>query len=147
VTACDLIKRLEGYEPKAYPDPATGGKPWTIGYGHTGQGIGPGMVWTGEQCEAQLAHDLTAFETVIDDLVKVPITSSERAALVSFAFNEGSHQLSNGECKIIPLLNAGDHLSAAGQFMHFTKAAGRPGFLRNRRMAEIEVFLSELGVL
>lgn len=30
-----LIKRFEGLELRAYPDPGTGGKPWTIGIGTT----------------------------------------------------------------------------------------------------------------
>ncbi|MEE4411931.1 lysozyme, partial [Serratia sp. C2(2)] len=34
-TSLMLIKRFEGLSLQAYPDPATGGKPWTIGYGHT----------------------------------------------------------------------------------------------------------------
>lgn len=49
----DDIRRDEGCEPHAYPDPLSGGDPWTIGYGCTGPGIGPGTIWT----EAQ-AHRL-----------------------------------------------------------------------------------------
>ena len=54
-----LIKRFEGcarrrpdglYE--AYPDPGTGGAPWTIGWGATGKGIGPHSVWTQGECRA-----------------------------------------------------------------------------------------------
>jgi GH24 family phage-related lysozyme (muramidase) len=30
----------------AYPDPATGGAPWTIGWGSTGPDITKGTVWT-----------------------------------------------------------------------------------------------------
>lgn len=30
-----LIKQFEGCRLNAYPDPATGGDPWTIGIGHT----------------------------------------------------------------------------------------------------------------
>ena len=44
----DLIKQFEGYSSKAYPDPATGGAPWTIGYGTT-NGVKPGMIITAEQ--------------------------------------------------------------------------------------------------
>ena len=46
-----LIKRFEGCARRradgmveAYPDPGTGGAPWTIGWGATGQGIGPGTI-------------------------------------------------------------------------------------------------------
>jgi lysozyme len=38
----DLIKRFEGLRLTAYPDPSTGGDPWTIGYGTT-RGVRPGM--------------------------------------------------------------------------------------------------------
>lgn len=31
----ECIKQYESLKLKAYPDPATGGIPWTIGYGHT----------------------------------------------------------------------------------------------------------------
>ncbi|MEM1051626.1 MAG: hypothetical protein AAGI28_05970, partial [Pseudomonadota bacterium] len=63
-----LIKRFEGCARlrrdglvEAYPDPGTGGDPWTIGWGATGRGIdrqeriGPGTVWTQAQCDARLA--------------------------------------------------------------------------------------------
>ena len=36
-----LIREFEGLELTAYPDPGTGGEPYTIGYGHTG-GVLPG---------------------------------------------------------------------------------------------------------
>ena len=35
----DLIKEFEGCHLKAYPDPKTGGDPWTIGFGATGPDI------------------------------------------------------------------------------------------------------------
>jgi lysozyme len=55
-------KALEGREGKrnhAYPDPATGGNPWTIGYGQTGPDIHPGLYWTDEQCDAALSRSLS----------------------------------------------------------------------------------------
>ena len=52
------LKRDEGLRLKAYPDPLTGGAPWTIGYGHTGPDVVPGLVWTQAQAEAALAADI-----------------------------------------------------------------------------------------
>lgn len=101
------------------------------------------MRWTQEQADAALEHDLDAFGQVVDDLVKVPITGAQRAALISFAYNEGTHRLTDPACKILPLLNAGDHLSAAGQFLRWTMAGGKR-LLLGRRVAEVEVFLSEI---
>src|SRR5690554_3647370 len=44
-----LIKRWEGCKLTAYPDPGTGGKPWTIGWGTTridGRAVRPGETIT-----------------------------------------------------------------------------------------------------
>ena len=60
-----LIKQFEGCARRrgdgwfdAYPDPGTGGAPWTIGWGATGPGIVQGTVWSGAQCDARLEADL-----------------------------------------------------------------------------------------
>lgn len=56
-----LIKRFEGCARRrpdglyqAYPDPGTGGDPWTIGWGATGNDVRPGTVWTRQQCDQRL---------------------------------------------------------------------------------------------
>ena len=63
-----LIKRFEGCARlrgdglvEAYPDPGSGGDPWTIGWGATGPGIGPGTVWTRAECDARLERDLIRY--------------------------------------------------------------------------------------
>ncbi|PHM58412.1 lysozyme [Xenorhabdus hominickii] len=53
-----FIQQWEGLKLKAYPDPATGGIPWTIGYGHT-KGVKKGDVITEQQAEDFLHDDLT----------------------------------------------------------------------------------------
>lgn len=40
------LKRDEGCELHAYPDPLSGGEPWTVGYGATGSTITKNTVWT-----------------------------------------------------------------------------------------------------
>jgi lysozyme len=40
--AVDFVSQHEGLRLNAYPDPATGGDPWTIGYGSTGPNVKPG---------------------------------------------------------------------------------------------------------
>jgi lysozyme len=54
--ALSIIREFEGYERvrvdgrlDAYPDPATGGAPWTIGWVSTGADIRKGTVWAQEQ--------------------------------------------------------------------------------------------------
>ena len=46
-----LIKAHEGCRLKSYPDPGSGGDPWTIGYGHTGPEVVPGLTITQEQAD------------------------------------------------------------------------------------------------
>lgn len=52
------LKRDEGLRLAAYPDPLSGGDPWTIGYGHTGPEVRKGLVWTEGQAEAALIADI-----------------------------------------------------------------------------------------
>ena len=82
----DLIKQFEGYSSKAYPDPATGGAPWTIGYGTT-KGVKPGMVITAQQAEKMLRDDVAKFEGGVSSLVTAPTTQGQFDAMVSLAYN------------------------------------------------------------
>ena len=50
---------------KAYPDPGTGGDPWTIGYGHTGPDVRPGTQITQSGAEELLVQDLKRFEDAV----------------------------------------------------------------------------------
>ena len=53
-----MLEREEGRRHAAYPDPLTGGDPWTIGIGHTGPEVHQGTVWSDEQINAALEADL-----------------------------------------------------------------------------------------
>ena len=64
----DLIRNFEGLRLKAYPDPGTGGDPWTVGYGHTGKDVTPGLVITNDRADELLAADLAKFEQGVADL-------------------------------------------------------------------------------
>lgn len=85
----DLIKEFEGLRLEAYPDPGTGGDPWTIGYGTT-KGVRPGMVITEERAEELLVEDVAAFEGAVRQLLPIDLTQSEFDALVSFTYNCGA---------------------------------------------------------
>lgn len=67
----DLIKQFEGYRSKAYPDPATGGAPWTIGYGTTvypsGEKVAKGDTITPNHAEYCLRNDVAKFESGVDE--------------------------------------------------------------------------------
>ena len=140
-----LVKRFEGcahrrsdgqYE--AYPDPGTGGAPWTIGWGATGPGIGPGTVWAQAQCDARLIADLGRHAAEVAQAIgEAPTTQAQFDALVSFHYNTGAI----GRATLSRRHRAGDHAGAAREFTRWNRAGGRvlPGLTR-RRAAEAALY-------
>ena len=140
-----LIKQFEGCRLTAYPDPGTGGDPWTIGYGWThpvdGKPVRPGMTIDEVTADRLLKTGLVGYENDVLKVVRVKLTQGQFDALVSFAYNVGSRALSTST--LLKKLNAGDIKGAADEFFRWNKAGGKemPG-LTNRRKAERDVFLS-----
>lgn len=135
----DLIKSFEGCKLTAYPDPGTGGAPWTIGWGTT-RGVKPGMTITQEEADLLLAEDVSSFAQAVNRLVTVPLNQNQFDALVSFAYNVGSSNLGNST--LLRLLNEGNYEGAAGQFGRWVKGGSGetlPGLVR-RRAAERALF-------
>jgi lysozyme len=91
-----LIKRFEGCHLTAYPDPKTGGEPWTIGWGSTrdrqGKPFKKGDKITQQEADALLEHQLqTAFLPAILKLPHAASMSEEQiGALLSFSYNLGA---------------------------------------------------------
>jgi GH24 family phage-related lysozyme (muramidase) len=102
----ELIKDYEGLVLEAYPDPGTGGDPWTIGYGHTGPEVKPGFVINIEQAGAYLKEDLAKFEEAVSMLITVELNQYEFDALVSFTYNCGWFALEDSTLR--RRLNAGE---------------------------------------
>ena len=136
----DLIKQFEGYSSKAYPDPATGGAPWTIGYGTT-KGVKPGMVITAQQAEKMLRDDVAKFESGVSSLITAPTTQGQFDAMVSLAYNIGLGNF--GKSTLLKKHNARCYTCAAGQFRVWNRANGKVmNGLTKRRAAEREVYMS-----
>jgi len=142
--ALTLIKQFEGCELTAYPDPGTGGKPFTIGWGSTtdsfGRSIAEGTKWTQEQADKRLAAHVAEFARGVDDaLAGAPVTAMQKGALVSLAYNVGLGNL--GSSTLLRKHKAADYDGAAAQFAVWNKAAGKVmQGLTNRRMAEARVY-------
>ncbi|MBC8946945.1 lysozyme [Xenorhabdus indica] len=136
----ECIKQYEGLKLKAYPDPATGGIPWTIGYGHT-KDVKPGQVITEQQAEAFLLDDLKLIYLTFESAVKVSLTQGQFDALCSFIFNCGAGNFARST--LLKKLNAGDYQGAADEFQRWNKAAGKVmNGLTKRRASERQMFLS-----
>lgn len=117
---------------EAYPDPGSGGDPWTIGWGATGPGIGPGTVWTREECDQRLAADIERHaRDVVQAIGDAPTSQAQFDALVSFHYNTGAIARST----LLKRHLAGDHAGAAKEFHRWVYAAGRvlKGLIRRRR--------------
>jgi lysozyme len=142
-TCIPLIERDEGDVLHAYPDPGTGGAPWTIGYGHTGADVTPGLVIMQFQADALLASDLQRFEDgVTSDLNGgvISTSSAEFSAMVSLAYNIG---LGNyAKSSVLRFHKLGQFQQAADAFLLWDRAAGNvlPGLVR-RRHQEREMYL------
>lgn len=147
--ACfDIIKQFEGLAKKrpdgrieAYPDPASGGDPWTIGYGSTGKDIKRGTVWTLQECEARIEADVIRFAIGVAKLVEGGAATSQNEfdALVSFAYNLGLGNLQAST--LLKKHRAGNKAGAAGEFLRWDKAAGHVmAGLTRRRVAESEMY-------
>jgi lysozyme len=138
-----LIKRFEGCARRradgsfaAYPDPATGAAPWTIGWGSTGPDIAQGTVWTQAQCDARFLRDTGTFATRIAGLLGLGTTSQNQFdALVALGYNIGIRNLAGST--LLARHIAGDHAAAQAQFARWNKAAGQVmAGLTKRRAAE-----------
>lgn len=139
--AVELVSRWEGLELSAYPDPATGGDPWTIGYGHTGPDVKRGLKITTAHALKLLRDDLgiaaARLATVVRRDVIEELDDCQYGALLSFVFNCGA----NKTWTIWKVLNARQFDQVPVQLARFVNAGGRKmKGLVNRRNAEIALW-------
>ena len=147
-----LIKHFEDCELTAYPDPKTGGDPWTIGWGHTGPEVHEGLVWTQEQADAAFDDDLVEREYMADKALPSEITDDQFSAFVSILYNvgpgdpgrrDGVITLKDGRrSSLLRAIHWGRMDEAADRFLQWVS----PGSdvergLRRRRVAERALFL------
>jgi lysozyme len=144
----DFIKKHEGLRLKAYPDPGTGGDPWTIGYGHTSRAgppaVKPGMKITRGEADRIFKRDIEMFSAGVLAAIKVPVNANQFGACTSLAYNIGIGGFRRSS--VLRELNAGNYDRAAGKFGLWIKAGGRVmRGLVNRRAAEAAMFLEPVG--
>lgn len=142
----DLIKRWEscsraigGGKFQAYPDPGSeDGKPWTIGWGSTGAGIGPGTVWTQQECNDRFANNLQTYADEVSAAIgDAPTTQNQFDALVSFHYNTGKI----GTATLTKKHRTGDYAGAKAEFARYIYNDGQVlrGLVR-RRAEEAELY-------
>ena len=138
---CAFVMAFEGCRLKAYPDPGTGGAPWTIGYGET-LGVKEGDVWTQEYAEEVLRKRVTLF--MLGVLKRCPRLYLEPpgrlVGCTSLAYNIGLGAF--GASSVCRRTLEGMIEAAAKAFLLWNKAGGRVmRGLNVRRRAESARYL------
>lgn len=142
----NLIKSFEGLSLTAYPDPATGGEPWTIGFGTTVyrgiQKVKKGDKITEAEAESLLEYDVNKFSEAVRKLIKRSLTDNQFGAIVSFAYNVGIGNLKSSTLLKKVNINPKD-LSIASEFNKWNRAGGKvmKGLTR-RRQAEVNLYFN-----
>ena len=132
--AVDFVSQWEGCELSAYRDVAG---VWTVGFGHTGADVIPGLRITKAQAMALLKDDLRVaaarLEARVGKEVLAALSEEQFTALLSFAFNLGA----NPSWTIWKVLKARKFDQVPPQLMRFVNAGGKVvSGLVNRRAAE-----------
>ncbi|MFN6537924.1 MAG: lysozyme [Nostoc sp. EkiNYC01] len=149
----NLIKEFEGCNLHAYPDPRTGGKPITIGWGATKKL--DGSDWRlGEKITQNEADSLliTQLENnYLPTLAKIPtwddLNENQKGAILSFSFNLGANFYdASGFASITKLLKNKGLWNDASEATRIFSLYCNPGSnveagLRRRRVAEAQVWL------
>lgn len=127
--AYELLRDFEGLRLYAYLCPAG---VWTIGYGHTGEGVRPGMSIKLSEAEALLKSDVEAVEQAITPLIKVQLNTNQFGALVCFAFNIGMAAFARST--LLARLNRGEFAAIPNELRRWSHARGikLPGLVRHR---------------
>ncbi len=140
--ACAYVKPWEGLWLTAKVDQVGTGRPVTACYGET-ENVRLGQRFTKQECDDLLGVKLKRYDSEIGHCITVQLPDATRAALVSFAYNVGSH----GACRsgVIRRMNAGDIRGGCDALMQWTRAQGRVlKGLVNRRSKERALCLSGL---
>ena len=131
-----LTKSFEGCVLTAYADQ---GGVWTIGHGHTGQGVHAGLTITQDQADTFLESDLAGSVACVNRLVTANINQNQFDAMVDFVFNMGCASLA--QSTLLRDVNTGNFADAATQFLRWDHVRGVVvSGLTRRRQAEATLF-------
>jgi lysozyme len=133
-----LTEGYEGLRLTSYQDSVG---VWTIGYGHTGTDVGPGMTITQAEAKALLAADIQTAVNCVNNAVNVALTQDQFDALVDFVYNVGCANFRKST--LLKNINAGQFQTAADQLLIWNKANGHIlAGLVSRRTGERALFLA-----
>ena len=145
--ALTIIKTFEGFNEKAYPDPDTGGEPYTIGYGTQFYPDGS-AVKQGHMCTQNKANEylLKEINIIADELngLEISLYNSVREALISFIHSIGWEAFLYSS--IIDSLECHDYYLVTEEMNRwiFNNQHQVIGGLLDRRRQETKLFLTDI---
>jgi lysozyme len=148
-----FVQSFETCRLRAYPDPKSGGAPWTCGWGST-IGVTQDTVWTQEEADRHFEYDIACAEALVRHYVTHEMTQCQFDAFVSIFQNVGPGK--KGEKSGIAVLREGGPSTLLRKFndgdiggceTEWTKwvspgTAVEHGLMR-RRQAELAMFRGE----
>lgn len=138
----DRIKEWEGCRLTAYLCPAG---IWTIGYGHTGADVKPGMHIDAAKADALFRDDIDNFAALLTKMLAgTTLDQYQFDALCSLAYNIGLGALRTSTL-LKKVRNCAGDPSIRTEFAKWVRAAGRvlPGLVR-RRAFEAKRYFGEV---
>lgn len=129
------IRADEGFRSHAYPDPLTGAEPWTVGFGATGEGIGPNTIWSLAQAVQDQSLRRQQIEAALDHAIPWwrSMNDYRQDVLANMAYNMGVTGLLEFH-RALAAMKAGDWATASEQMLDsdWPKQVGRRAY----RLAE-----------
>ncbi len=147
-----LIKEFEGCHLTSYPDPLSGGDPWTIGYGTTrypgGRRVSRGDKITVIEADMFVRTEIDQIAKKLSETVPhwSAMTDGQQSALISFAYNLGTDFYGSSGFETISKRLRERDWSAVPAALELYRNPGtnvEAGLLRRRR-AEGELWRSSL---
>lgn len=138
MTAVDLVRQFEGCKLTAYRDM---GGILTIGYGHTGKDVFPGLIWTQDQADEHLVNDVTDAAVLLTSYSPGPFCDGAKDALTDFVFNLGIGNYRTSTLRKLVDAQAWDSVKTALLDWDHANGLVVPGLLA-RRQAEADLINS-----
>lgn len=145
--AINLIRKYEGFNEKAYADPATGAEPYTIGFGTQyypdGSPVKKGQRCSKEKALEYLFHEVSIIDTELQKL-NLGLDDSMRQALISFVHSIGWEPFLYSE--IVDAIEQEDFKVASDAISRwiFDEYHQVVGGLLDRRREEVNLFLQDV---
>ena len=147
--AINLIRKYEGFSEKAFPDPATGAAPYTIGYGTQyypdGSPVKRGQFCTKEKALEYLFHEVEVIDTQLQKL-NLGLDDCMKQALISFVHSIGWEPFFYSN--VIDCLEREDIPGVTNEMSRWIFDSDNRviGGLLDRRREEIRLFLTDATV-